>query len=164
MADVLQALVMHSTAAIEIPCSNETGGVAPLFIAAQEGHTDCVHILLACKAEPNRPNNLGATPLYIAVQNNHNETSAALLAAGADPNCSTDGQLRGLPIAVFHCNATLVRILLAAGAWIDVVGGRGDKNTPAMQAAHSLDIDILCQVRVLDTIVFRSKSSASHPR
>ena len=90
-------------------------------------------------------NDAGATPLYIAVQKNHVEVTKALLNAGANPDATTKNNSAPLTIAVFHCNLAVVRLLLAAGAHIDITSGP-ERNSVAMLAAFSLDVDVLCEL------------------
>ncbi len=60
-------------------------GVAPLYIAAQDGRAEVVQILVNTEGVAlNQPMNDGATPLYIAAQNGHSEVVKILLQAGAD--------------------------------------------------------------------------------
>lgn len=139
---IVQHLLEHSKSALEI---KKDGGATPLYIAAHEGHFDCVNHLVAAKARIDNANESGATPLYIAVQRNHNEVAGALLKAGADPNAQTNTASPPLLVAVFHCNLTCVRHLLAAGAEIDAAQSI-DGNSAAMLAAFSLDVDILCEL------------------
>ena len=60
-------------------------GRTPLFIAAENGHTDIVRALITDgKAMVDKARtNYGATPLFIAAQNGRTETVKVLLAAGA---------------------------------------------------------------------------------
>jgi len=53
-------------------CPNE--GVSPLFVAAQEGHVDCVKLLLQHRADANLATTDPASlPLHAALKNNHIE-------------------------------------------------------------------------------------------
>ena len=139
---IVEQLLQHSLSALE---TKKDGGATPLYIAAHEGHLDCVAHLIAAKAHIDNANESGATPLYIAVQRNHNEVTDILLNAMADPNAQTNTASPPLLVAVFHCNLTCVRQLLAAGAEIDAAQST-DGNSAAMLAAFSLDVDILCEL------------------
>ena len=47
-------------------------GASPLFLAAQEGHVDCVKLLLQCGADANiATSDPVALPLHAALQFNH---------------------------------------------------------------------------------------------
>ena len=65
-----------------------------LYIAAENGHTDIVKLLLDSKAGVNaRITGTGETPLYAAAQNGHTDTVKLLLDHKADVNacCNDDG-------------------------------------------------------------------------
>uniref|UniRef100_A0A182YFX8 ANK_REP_REGION domain-containing protein n=1 Tax=Anopheles stephensi TaxID=30069 RepID=A0A182YFX8_ANOST len=55
----------------------------PLFIAAQNGHSLVLKLLLAAGANPDAPRNDGATPLWIAAQMGHDHVVKILLHNGA---------------------------------------------------------------------------------
>lgn len=66
-------------------------GESPIWVAAREGHTGIVQILLNANAEFDRPAEKVdisecSTPLYMACQNSHLDVVRMLLKAGADPN------------------------------------------------------------------------------
>ncbi|QMW36872.1 hypothetical protein G4B11_000108 [Aspergillus flavus] len=61
---------------------------SPLVAAAEEGHDECVRVLLDYGANTNIPGPWGTdTPLRYAAVNGHEATCRALLDGGADPNC-----------------------------------------------------------------------------
>jgi ankyrin repeat protein len=60
-------------------------------IAAQQGHTEAVKLLLAAKASVDAANKDGWTPLYIAARKGHTEAIKLLLAANADPTKEVQG-------------------------------------------------------------------------
>ena len=55
-------------------------------MAAQNGHSDTVSILLQANANPNLQADDGVTPLYMAVQNGYSDTVSILLQANVNPN------------------------------------------------------------------------------
>jgi hypothetical protein len=60
--------------------------ITPLYLAASNGHSMCVELLLRAGAEPNARGNGDATPLHYAAMSPHSERIVkALLAAGAIP-------------------------------------------------------------------------------
>ena len=59
-------------------------GYAPLHVAAEEGQTEMVQLLLLKGAETNTPAYSLRTPLYLAASNGHAAIARALLAAGRD--------------------------------------------------------------------------------
>jgi ankyrin repeat protein len=58
----------------------------PMYVAAFEGHTEVVNLLVNHKADIHCTTTNGATPLYVAAQNGHVDTMVALIKAGADIN------------------------------------------------------------------------------
>ncbi|WP_448218483.1 ankyrin repeat domain-containing protein [Endozoicomonas sp. 2B-B] len=56
----------------------------PLYMAAQEGNTQCVNLLLNAGANPNTALPTGATPLFIAALKGNVECLKILLNFGAD--------------------------------------------------------------------------------
>ena len=62
-------------------------GEPPLYLAAEHGHADIVHMLLKARADKDRGSiHDGATPLKAAAGHGHAEIVSLLLAAGADSN------------------------------------------------------------------------------
>lgn len=57
----------------------DSQAVTPSFFAAQEGHADCLAVLLSLGADGGIPRADGATPLIIAAQNGHDSCVATLL-------------------------------------------------------------------------------------
>ena len=67
-------------------------GASPLAVASQEGHTDCVNLLLQHAANVEETDDyIGATPLYWAAFEGHTEVVQFLIEQHADVNacCST---------------------------------------------------------------------------
>jgi len=60
-------------------------------MASQEGHIDCVQLLLESGAEVDTRNDKGATPLHLAARNGHIEVVQFLIEHHADVNaCCND--------------------------------------------------------------------------
>lgn len=58
-------------------------GSTPLYLAAQNGHTECVRLLLATPGiDVNKANNYGTTPLDTAANNGHTECARLIREAG----------------------------------------------------------------------------------
>jgi ankyrin repeat protein len=69
-------------------------GNTPLHIAAQNGHTNIVKLLLEVKASVNLKNSAGNTPLHMSVEYDYYETSKLLVDAGADLNIENGKNVR----------------------------------------------------------------------
>lgn len=66
------------------------GGSTALWIAAQNGHAECIALLLKAGAAVDAPNKKGVTPLSVAVHQAHSECVGALVAGGGDPKRVSD--------------------------------------------------------------------------
>mgnify|MGYP003953180329 CR=1 FL=1 len=83
-----------------------------LFIAAHDGHTEIVQLLLDRAANVNQANNNGWTPLLIAAEKGHTEVARLLLERGANVNQANNNGWTPLLIAIHHDHAELARLLL----------------------------------------------------
>jgi len=87
------------TSQADINQKEDAIGAAPLFVAANLGHTEVINELL--KRDETEVDIAtitdGATPLIIAAAHGHGKAVKALLAKGADPRCTltTDGTTAG---------------------------------------------------------------------
>lgn len=90
-------------------------GVTALWLAAQEGHTEVVNVLLAAKADVNAKKNDGGTALMAAAVNGHLPVVERLLAAGADTNTRAEGYTP-LEVAKLLGRGDVVEVLKKAGA------------------------------------------------
>ncbi|XP_045893380.1 cortactin-binding protein 2 [Micropterus dolomieu] len=87
-----------------------------LFAAAQNGHTDCVKLLLSSVSPADVSDENGFTPLHFAAAHGHSSCVEMLLAAGAAvDSVATEGQTP-LFLACEAGNLDCVRVLLSAGA------------------------------------------------
>ncbi len=106
---------------------NQFGDTA-LIIAAVWGHTDCLSLLLARGADPDRENKLGDTALIKAAGNGRTDCVRILLENGADLNISdNDGDTALIRAAWYGCT-DCVELLLARGGKTDI------KNKPGYTA------------------------------
>ena len=86
---------------------------SPISTAAQNGHAECLKLLLAAGGDVNKCNNDGFSPIYTAAQKGHAECLKLLLGAGADPRSSWKGT-PALEIARQKGHSECVRALEAA--------------------------------------------------
>jgi len=114
----------------------------PLLFAAHEGHVAIVTLLLAKKAEVNKPNNNGETPLFMAAQNGSEEVVKLLIDAGANINEANKNGMAPLFIAVQKGHTKVVESLLAAKG-VDVNQADTDGKTPLLTAARKSNVAAL---------------------
>ncbi|KAJ8269031.1 hypothetical protein COCON_G00116380 [Conger conger] len=89
---------------------------AALFSAAQNGHTDCIKLLLAAGASAGASAANGLTPLHTAADRGHFRCLELLLGVVADVNCVATGGQSALFLACASGNPECVRALLDAAA------------------------------------------------
>ena len=91
-------------------------GATPLIIAALNGRTECVRLLLAAPGiNINQAGQQGATPLLCAALNGHKECVRLLLAApGIDVNMADEDGYTPLFWAAYKGHTECVRLLLAS--------------------------------------------------
>lgn len=82
--DAKTILFLLKTGRVKIEMQNKNG-MTPLMVAAEAGRSDCIKMLLACKASVNAVDNKGNTALLWAVLNENARCAALLMEAGADP-------------------------------------------------------------------------------
>ena len=116
--------------------------VSCLFIAAQEGHKECVNEILRAGANVNFENRDHASPLFIAAQKGHTAITASLLKDSRviidDP--TKDGTTP-LLISIQIGNLDDCTTLIKAGADIERSDNAG--NTPLLTAAKYGDMDVV---------------------
>jgi len=76
-------LVMRAD--IDLNHRDKMYGWTPMHIAAREGNSDIIQLLLKKGANPNAKDNLGQTPLHRAAQRGHKQIVNYCLSSGADP-------------------------------------------------------------------------------
>lgn len=124
-------------------------GHTPLHVAARDGHTEIVSLLLEAGADVNAVEPcFGAVPLHKAVYNGHAEITG-LLVARPGINLDFQGATNGyspLHDALWHGYEECARILLAAGARRDLVGHDGktphDVALDTFGADHPLVVEL----------------------
>ena len=121
--DLLLVACEHGHAAL-VECLVRNGApiepgqaaLAPLQVAAKNGHATAAKVLLDARAEPSAADKLGLTALHRACERGHTETARLLLEAGAFASQSRDNGTTPLYLAAREGHAPTVALLLAHGA------------------------------------------------
>ncbi|XP_055365853.1 cortactin-binding protein 2 isoform X2 [Betta splendens] len=112
-----------------------------LFAAAQNGHTDCVKLLLSSGSPADASDENGFTPLHLAAAHGHSSCVELLLAAGAAVDAAASGGQTALFQACEAGRLDCVRVLLNCGA--DRSCTATDGCTPLHAAVRSGHVDTL---------------------
>jgi ankyrin repeat protein len=96
-----------------------------LYLAAHNGHAECVDLLLNAGADKEATDNLAFTPLLIAVQRGHATCVTLLLNAGADRDARTDNGSTALFVAAAQGHLQSVKLLLKAGCDVNALNSLG---------------------------------------
>jgi uncharacterized protein len=115
------------------PNSTDKEGYTLLMIAAQQGYSDLVRLLLAHKATVDRRSPFGDTALLMGSLKGHLEVVELLVGAGAQVD--REGGWTPLGYAAFGGDPALVRFLLSKGADKNAVQPNG--YTPLMLAVRN---------------------------
>ncbi|KAK5866871.1 hypothetical protein PBY51_011410 [Eleginops maclovinus] len=89
---------------------------AALFAAAQNGHTECVKLLLSAGSPADVSDENGFTSLHFAAAHGHSSCVEVLLSAGAAVDVAAPGGQTSLFLACEAGSVECVRVLLSAGA------------------------------------------------
>ena len=81
----MQILLTSCWRTVPITIKADNDDTTPLYIAAQNGHTDIVDALLATGADINKATNDSVTPLAIAAYKGHEPVVKLLLTQNANP-------------------------------------------------------------------------------
>ncbi|KAM7002368.1 LOW QUALITY PROTEIN: cortactin-binding protein 2 [Tautogolabrus adspersus] len=126
-----------------------------LFAAAQNGHTECVKLLLSSGSPADVSAENGFTPLHFAAAHGHSSCVAVLLAAGAAVDSAAAGGQTPLFLACEAGRLDCVRVLLNAGA--DRACSTSDGCTALHAAVRSAQVEslrlLLCHPTQSDTTV-----------
>ncbi|XP_056137527.1 cortactin-binding protein 2 [Lampris incognitus] len=112
-----------------------------LLAAAQNGHTDCLQLLLSSGVSANVSDENGFSPLHFAAVHGHRSCVEVLLGAGAAVDRGTSGGQTPLFLASEAGGLDCVRVLLDAGA--DRSRTSADGCTALHAAARSGHVDTL---------------------
>jgi ankyrin repeat protein len=115
----------------------DSTGKTPLHLAAKNGFTEIVRMLLKNGAKADQPEMdpnpivrryFGRTPLEYAVTEGHNEVAYALIAGGANVNIKHTTGKTPLHMAAINANFELIELLVKKGA--DLNARDSDGKTP----------------------------------
>lgn len=119
-------------------------GVTPLIMAAKNGHTELVKLLVREKANVNEragKSLYGAGALYLSCQQGHYEVAQVLVANGADVNARlTQINIHPLFIAAERGHVKLVKLLLEHKAKVTYLNWNGVSSFGMAALSHKMDI------------------------
>lgn len=128
------------------PDSSLKDGTTPLFMAAQQGHTVIVKLLLNARANVNAKGYKGATPLIIAATAGHKTIVSMLLKHGARVDAPRNDAATALYMAAQNGYLDIVKQLIKAGADVNKRAYKGA--TPlfiAAQVGHHTVVETLAK-------------------
>ncbi|RLN31278.1 hypothetical protein BBJ28_00027041, partial [Nothophytophthora sp. Chile5] len=116
-AQVLEYLLTECSDAADVNASSGgTTKATPLVLAAQQGHLECVRVLLAHGARVDLGDKLKKTPLMLAVKNGHTRVAAMLINAGANLNAYDSSENSVAHYAASYGWTSSLQLLCDAGA------------------------------------------------
>ncbi|KAJ7407008.1 Ankyrin repeat and death domain-containing protein 1B [Pitangus sulphuratus] len=133
---------------------NQEGNTA-LHLAAKNGHSEVVKILLEQWEEINDLNQNGETAFYLSVEGGHEKCAELLLDAGSDMNVLTQNNSSALQVAVQNGHLSLVTFLIDKN--IDLVPKPERQETPLHLAADLGNVELVevllkagCDLKTMD--------------
>jgi ankyrin repeat protein len=119
------------------------GDYTPLHLAARQGHSNIVKLLLQANAPINTQNKDGVTPLQSACYYGHTQVVEQLLLAGASVAIQAKDGSTALHDAASKGHVEIIKAILNADAEIDIDARDGDGWTPLHYAARNGHIEIV---------------------
>ncbi|RMJ06853.1 hypothetical protein CDV36_013538 [Fusarium kuroshium] len=117
-------LILDAGAKVHVNTSGTRLRSSPIQIAAYDGRSDLVGLLLANGADVNCHRGLSDSPLLAAASGQgSSETAALLLDAGADINICSLRDGSALQCAAYMEHQDMVKLLISRGADLDLEGG-----------------------------------------
>ena len=99
---------------VEILSKNCENRVTPIFLAAENGHTEIVKALIGSTDNPNAPDNEGWTPIHIGAQNGHTEIVKALIGSTENPNAPANNGRTPIHLAAQNGHTDVVKSLIGS--------------------------------------------------
>lgn len=127
----------------DVQGANVNGWAALHFACGGEQPLHLVQMLLAGRADPNRPDQEGQTAMFLAVMRNHLDLVRVLAEARANPNAADGEHQTALHLAARDGNDELVECLLGAKADVNAEDQHGE--TP-IEWARDLGHDALASM------------------
>ena len=128
-------------AGVDVDMVTVSGGLTPVYIAAYEGHTEALHVLISANADVNKTSALGFTAAYIASEFGLADVVQALIDAKADVDKTTAAGCTPTYIACERGHLDVLRQLTRARA--DVNLANADGFTPIYRAAFAGYADVV---------------------
>jgi len=150
--DKLSALLAEKD--VKVDCPNSSA-VTALFLAAKEGHEECLRLLLEAGARVDGIGlgNTALSPLWVATYAGHKNCVERLVKAGA--NLDTKFPETPLFIAAREGRADCLKILIEAGSNVNVKNNRGQNPMHiACSEVHESCVELLinteCELDAID--------------
>ena len=143
LMDFLVCPLMLDAAEASIQAINHFNDTS-LHLAARNGHTNTVELLLSKGVSIEAINHLGKTPLHFAAMNGHTSTVELLLSKGASIEAMDHYNDTPLHHTARNGHTSIVELLLLKGASIEAMNY--DNNTPLYLAAwygHTSIVELL---------------------
>jgi ankyrin repeat protein len=116
-------------------------GVAPIAIAARNGHNDIVRLLLSAGVSPEETGDAGTPPVVCAAMNCNITCVESLLTGGGNINAVDIDGNTALHVAAMHVGPSnpsdMIRLLMIRGANTKITNKKG--NTPIQEALALLN-------------------------